>query len=138
MSKSRDTEFFHYYNANPKNKKTTDCVIRAISTLPGMEYNQVYSDLVELSLQTGYHIADVRLYDKYLTKLGYTKQKRPTKPNGKFVRAREICELYPDLIAVANVGTNHVSCFKFGRIWDTWNCQNSYVGNLWTRGEIDI
>ena len=30
QDKYPDTEVFHYFNANPKNRITTDCVVRAI------------------------------------------------------------------------------------------------------------
>ena len=33
--KRKDTKYMHFYNANPENNKTGDCVIRAISVATG-------------------------------------------------------------------------------------------------------
>ena len=34
QDKYQDTDYFKFYNANPKNRLAGDCVIRAIATAP--------------------------------------------------------------------------------------------------------
>ena len=41
QEKYPETSMFHYYNANPHNRMTTDCVIRAESVALGIPYEQV-------------------------------------------------------------------------------------------------
>ena len=43
----KDTEYFHYNNANPKNKHTGDCVIRAISLALDKRYKDVLMEMAE-------------------------------------------------------------------------------------------
>ena len=52
-----DTKTFKFYNANPKEKFTGDCVVRAICTALGKPYEEVYRELLELCLENGYSIA---------------------------------------------------------------------------------
>ena len=40
-------------NNNPKKKKTTDCVLRAISLGMGKDYVETYRDMVEFSIKKG-------------------------------------------------------------------------------------
>ena len=49
-----DTSTFKYYNANPKNRITTDCVVRAICTALMIPYNQVVMEMAKLQCDTGY------------------------------------------------------------------------------------
>ena len=49
-----DTDTFSYFNANPKNKITGDCVARAICTALELPYNQVVMELAEQQCKTGY------------------------------------------------------------------------------------
>ena len=54
QDKFPETEFFHYFNANPKNRITGDCRIRAISVACEVPYNQVVMDLARVHCETGY------------------------------------------------------------------------------------
>ena len=69
-----ETSTFHYYNANPKNRITTDCVIRAICTAHDQDYNHTVMELAEMQCKTGYDSGDAKLYDKYLQSKGWAKQ----------------------------------------------------------------
>lgn len=60
MKIPEDTSTFRYYNANPKNKHTTDCVVRAICTALNQSYEQTAKELTDLWLKTGNHISDVK------------------------------------------------------------------------------
>ena len=45
QEKYPDTNVFHYYNRNPRNRMTPDCVVRAVSTGLDLPYNQVVMTL---------------------------------------------------------------------------------------------
>ena len=51
QQKYPDTNTFHFYNANPKNKYTGDCVIRAISTALEQSWEQTIKELTELGIK---------------------------------------------------------------------------------------
>lgn len=79
-----NTSYFEYYNANPKNKHTTDCVIRAICTALNQTYEQTLRELTELQIKTGYDMSEVKCYGKYLESKGWMKkssQEKVTTPN---------------------------------------------------------
>lgn len=53
QEKYPETSTFHYYNANPKNRITTDCVIRAITTALEQDYNKTVMEMAEMQCKTG-------------------------------------------------------------------------------------
>ena len=60
QDKYQNTRTFQYYNANPKNRITGDCVIRALCTAMGKPYETVYRELFEFSMKNG-SVTDFRL-----------------------------------------------------------------------------
>ena len=77
-----DTSTFHYYNANPKNRLTGDCWLRAICTGLDEDYNKVLMEMVQVHLQTGYEMSCDKAVEKYLESKGWIKHKQPRKPDG--------------------------------------------------------
>lgn len=142
QEKYPDTSTFHYYNANPKNKITTDCVIRAICTALEQDYNQTVMELAEMQCKTGYDDGDNKLYDKYLQSKGWTKHKQPRKADNTKYTGKEFCrELNKDILAVgkkivANIGGNHTVCIKESsstfKVHDIWDSTDGCIGNYWT------
>lgn len=51
QQKYPDTNTFHFHNANPKGRITTDCVIRAICVATELPYNQVVMELADFSVR---------------------------------------------------------------------------------------
>ena len=70
-----DTDTFHYYNANPKNKLTGDCWLRAVCTGLDQDYNQTLREMVEVHLKTGYELSSNEAMAKYLATKGWVKMK---------------------------------------------------------------
>ena len=77
MKISNGTGTFKYYNANPKNKHTTDCVVRAICTALDQDYDQTVKELTELWLKTGYEMSEPKCFGKYLESKSWIKHKQP-------------------------------------------------------------
>lgn len=135
MSKRRipsDTKYFHYYNANPKNKHTADCVVRAISLGLDKRYKEVLFDLTELSWETGYDPTSKQVIDKYLKQNGFIKMKQPRWGNGTKFTGKEFCTSIKRT-AIISIGSHHLSCIKDGKIWDIWDCSGRCVGNYWIK-----
>ena len=117
-----DTETFQYTNLNPRNRRTTDCVVRAIADAMDQDYNQTLDGLVDVNKKTGYHIADVRCYDRYLEQNGFVKMRQPKDKLGKRIPASEFVKtLTEKQVMVAHIGTRHVACIRNKKVRDTWN-----------------
>ena len=139
QDKYPDTRTFHYYNANPRNKLTGDCVIRAISTAMDRPYNEVYEELFRFSLKCGLMLNDNKCYEKYLEAQGWEKHAQPrkddnTKYTGKefCIEAQEYTFNYPSAM-IAHIGGHHIVAIIGGRVWDTWDSTYGCIGNYWTK-----
>ncbi len=132
MKIPKSTTTFKYYNANQKNKKTSDCVCRAISTALNQDYKQTMMELVELSLKTGYEYTDKRCYGKYLELKGWCQNAQPRKADNTKYTGKEFVKIFKD-ICIAHIGSHHIVCIKEGKIWDIWDSTNGCVGNYWTK-----
>jgi hypothetical protein len=128
-----DTSTFHFYNANPKNRITGDCIYRALCTAMNIPYNQVVMHLAELQCKTGY--ADEKLYGRYLELNGWIKHKQPRKADGTKYTGKEFCErarTYENYIA--HIGGHHIVAIVDGKVNDIWNSTGGCIGNYWTKG----
>lgn len=126
---------FIKYNKNPKNKKTNDCVIRAIATATNREWENVYKELAEQGIKKGLMINDRNNWKAYLKSIGYEQQKMPRKED----RTRYTLEKFCDELAEENKIyiiklAGHLTCVKDKKLYDTWNCSNKCVGNYWIIG----
>jgi hypothetical protein len=139
-SKPHDTNYFHYYNANPKDKSTSDCVIRALcSVLPSKTYKQICEELLELSIKCGYFMNDKKCYEKYLELNGFKKIKQPRKDDNTKYTGKEFCKYiqkfpmnYPQRI-FAHIGGHHVVAIIGGTVVDTWDSTDGCIGNYFYR-----
>lgn len=120
-------------NQNPKNKKTTDCVIRALTEATGKSYYDIYDDLYKLSIKTGYFINEKRLYEKLIESYGFVKVKQPIKWNDKKYLIGELDELIrrADIIIVSCA--HHLACVKNHTLYDLWDCRRKSVGNYFIK-----
>lgn len=132
MKIPKDTSTFRYYNANPKNKHTTDCVVRAICTALEQSYEQTVKELTELWLQTGYDMCEPKCFGQYLELKGWIKKKQPRKADNTKYTGKEFVKIFKD-VCVANIGGNHTVCIKDGKVLDIWDSTENCIGNFWTR-----
>lgn len=142
-----DTTCFHFVNANPEDKRTGDCIMRAVCTATSLTWDEVVDGLCEISHRK--HIApqDPAAERELLKVLGFKQQKQPKRLNGKKITGRDFCRWLEQLVAegalpartpvVANIGTHHVVAVMpcadgRYRICDTWDCSTRCVGTWWT------
>ena len=71
------------YNANPKGWKTNDCVIRAIALATNQSWDKVFTDLCEIAFKKKRMLNDPRVYEKYLSQLGWNKRYDSLTPRQK-------------------------------------------------------
>ena len=144
--KYKDTKTFHFFNANPKKRTTTDCVIRAISTALEMDYNTVVRELAEMQVKTGYDDGDVKCYGRYLESKGWHKHKQPRYQDNTKYTGSDFCNMLNSTKqkdfgnVVCKIGGHHVvAIVPIGadgyKVCDIWNSTRNCVGNYWTKGE---
>lgn len=144
-SKYPDTQVFHYYNRNPHNRITTDCVIRAISTGLDIPYNQVVMEMAHMQCETGYDDGSTQLIEKYMKSKGWIKCRQPRKANNTKYTGEEFClklqhPIYREELnlsdcnwdrMIVNIGSHHIVAVLGGKIHDIWDSSRGRVGNLW-------
>jgi len=123
---------FINYNANPKYKKTGDCVIRAICTALNDSWEDTYRGMLDVALRKGYAISSKDNYECYLKERGILKQKMPR----KFDRTRYTVEEFADRLAKPNMTyivtvANHLTVIINNDLYDLWNAGRKCVGNYW-------
>ncbi len=123
---------FVKFNANPKGRKTGDCVVRAICTALNESWEETYKGMLDVALDTGYAISCRDNFEEYLKRKGYPKEKMPKKPSGKKYTVEEFCDViaknkYTYVISIAN----HVTVVRNHNIYDLWDCSRKSVLNYW-------
>lgn len=136
-----DTSTFHNFNANPKNRITGDCRIRAIAVACEVPYNKVVMDLARIQCETGYDQCTNQGIDILLKEYGWIKQKQPRKKDNTKYTGEEWCKLLqkdPFVViggarVVANIGGHHMVAIVDGKVWDTWDSTDGCIGNYWIK-----
>ena len=131
MEIPENTQFFTYYNNNPKNRQVGDCVTRAISKALNQDYAVTILELAHFQAITGYPVDEQGCYGEYLKYKDWVKCKQPILPNGKKVRGKDFFLMNRYIPCILHIGSGHISCIVDGKIHDIWDCSNEYVGNFW-------
>lgn len=124
---------FELKNVNPKNKKTTDCVIRALTTATGKTYYQIFEELYQLSVKTGYFMNEKRLEDKFLEQNGFIKMKQPKKADGTKYTIGEIDKLISSAEIVVVRCAKHLTAVKNHTLIDIWDCRRKTINNYYIK-----
>ena len=136
QEKYPETKTFHYYNANPKNRITGDCVFRAFTLAMNQDYNTTVMEMAELMCKTGYAMNDTKGESKYLEMKGWVKHKQPRKPDGTKYTGEEFCKMLAkkNQRYIAHIGGHHMVAIVNCKVWDIWDSTNGCIGNYWTKG----
>lgn len=135
QEKYPETKTFHYYNANPKNRITGDCWLRAVCTGLNEPYNEVLMEMVRVHLETGYEMSCDKAVEKYLTSKGWVKHKQPRKADNTKYTGKEFCRLLADKSKryICNIGGHHMVAIVDGKVNDIWDSTYKCIGNYWTK-----
>ncbi len=118
-------------NVNPKGKKTGDCVVRALSVALKRDYLDVYAELFDISVNTGYIVNDKRVEEKFLARHGFVKHKQPKKPSGKKYTIAELDKLCKNDVIVVSCA-RHLTVVIDGVLIDNWDCRGKCISNYYT------
>lgn len=126
-----DTETFTYHNENPKHLKSAgDCVIRAIAYATRIGWDETLGSLYKIGFKMKRLPNDDKVFEQYLSNLGYSKQSQPRKPDNTKYTVKEFAKKYPKGTYIVRMA-GHLSVVDNGKIIDTWNCGYKCVGNYW-------
>ena len=140
-------EYFKKVNLNPKNKKSTDCVVRALVTATGNTIEEVIKGLTEIYLKNGWFITDKKCVDRYLNHEGFVKQPMVKKADNTKYTVAEFCEYLDKVFGKNGKGgvvislAGHIASIinyddnKGYVLVDSWDCGNKCVGNWWVKKE---
>ena len=125
---------FIKYNANPVGRRTSDCVIRAISVLTGKTWDETYIEI----FNWGFMLKDMpsvnNLWGSYLRFNGFERINLPdTCPDCYTVR--QFCYDYPEGKYMLATGT-HVIAVIDGNYYDTWDSGDEVPISYWKKGEL--
>ena len=123
---------YKYYNANPKKRKTGDCVIRAICTALDKSWDDVLKDLTEYALKYKYSIASEELYEIYLMDHKWIKHNKPCKRNKNGYILKEWLKKHGEE-AIVTIDSDHLTYVCNHIVYDIWDCTEQTVGNFWTK-----
>jgi hypothetical protein len=139
QQKYPETRSFHFHNANPKGRITTDCVIRAITTATEQPYEEIVRSLAEWQIETGYDDGDTKAYGAWLEAHGWKKQKQPRKQDGSKYTGKQFCAMLKKEgnheRIIAHIGGHHIIAIVDCKVWDIWDSTGKCIGNFWTKEE---
>lgn len=126
----RKDSLFCYYNCNPYNVHTDDCVIRAITAGTGDSWEEVVSSLSKYMLKYGYMMNTPETYSVYLKDNGWIHHQAPVKAKGSSMTVGEFAKKFKGH-AIVHVDDNHVTYIADGKIWDLWDPSDHIMGEYW-------
>lgn len=121
-------------NVNFKNKKTGDCVVRALASASGKDYKVVAKELFDLWMKYGYVFNDKHTYERWLEQNGFVKYKQPRHTDGTKYLVGDIDSLVD--IKRKNVVismAHHLTSVVKGTLNDIWDCRHKTIGNYWVK-----
>jgi len=120
---------FKEFNAHPKGIKTTDCVVRAISTSRNTDYNTCRRELNQLKRDWGFtSYKDTKFLYKYFE--GNPRLIFKAIKGEPRIKGSDFTELHPNGTYIIKMA-GHVTCCKDGIILDTWDCSYRSVYTAW-------
>ena len=115
---------YKFYNKNPLNKYTDDCVIRAISCATNKSWDYVYDYLSDIAQYEG------TLFDKKDFVIGYL-DRTYKRLNGIKGSVGYISGLFPNNTLLITMKPGHIVCSKNGTIYDTADCRELEAEYCW-------
>lgn len=114
---------YKFYNANAVNRYEDDCVIRAISCATNKSWDYVYDYLSDIAQAEG------TLFDKREFVINYL-DRTYRRMNGIYGSVGEVSGRYPASTLLITM-PGHITCSKNGIIYDTFDCRDRRVENVW-------
>lgn len=122
---------YKFLNLHPKGKIVNDCVKRAIAGAENRDYMEVQRELNRLKKETHCdYFNDRKNITAYMQKHGYMKLSFPAIKGESRMNGERFCQEYPKGRYILNMA-GHLTCCVDGVIYDTWDCSQKCVYNVW-------
>lgn len=122
--------YFENYNANPNNKKTGDCVVRALSKALDKSWDVVYMDLCEIGFELKVMPNDDECYMEYLKSKGFTKETIKVTKGSKRPTVTSFTKEHQEGTYILRVA-NHLVTVKDGKYFDIWDSGSCCLYGFW-------
>ena len=116
-----DTDTFTYVNTNSHNRKSQDCVIRAIAYALSQSWETTVREMTEMGIKKGYVANDDWTVDHYLESKGWIKHKQPRKFDNTKLTMKEFVSFYPNGLYIVRMA-GHLTVVDYGKNVDIWDC----------------
>ena len=122
---------FVYYNLNPKQLHTNDCMVRALAYFFDVSWHEAFIDIIEWCANRGWVDWNYRSkYYVYLAERGFERHKAPTKG----MTVGRFCDEIAEKGRVYMVQIKrHMTIIDNKEINDTWDCSESVIDNYWIK-----
>ena len=114
---------YKYYNANALNRYEDDCVIRAISCATDKSWDYVYDYLSDIAQYEGTLLDKREFVRNYL-------DRTYIRLDGLQGSVGYISGQFSDNTLLITM-KGHIVCSKNGVIYDTFDCRNREIENVW-------
>ena len=108
-----------YYNANPLNRQTDDCVKRALSKALGYSWDRVHIELAVMTLMKAGIETENEIWGEYLERKGFKRYNLPNTCPFCYT-VKDFCEDNPEGTFVLGTGS-HAVCVIDGDYFDTYD-----------------
>ena len=122
---------FFYYNANPYNRSTNDCTIRAVSVLLDQSWDKTFDDICEVGRMMKDMPSTNRVWGKYLRMKGYRPHFIPDSCPDCYT-VRDFCYDHPYGKFLLSV-EGHVVAVIDGHYYDTWDSGDEVPFYYWSK-----
>ena len=133
-------KYFEFTQVNPKDRRTTDCVIRSIALIEGRPWEEILREMTEFGIKLGYIFNDKPCIEKYLATKGYIKLPAPVRKDNSRYTGREFLKDHPNrnFDIIMKIGGHHITACRNGKICDTWDSSLGAVCNYWVKEQPGI
>lgn len=122
-----------FYNPNPAGKFVGDCVIRAISKVENISWEEAFVGLMTEAFTLSDMPSSNYVWGSYLKQKGYVRKNLPNTCPDCYI-LESFCEEHPDGKYIVATGTHAVAVVS-GIIYDSWNSAKEIVTYYWQKKE---
>jgi len=126
------TKHFKQYNPNPANKKTSDCVIRALCKATNKEWDSIYVSLMLIGFELKTIPNDGETWKKYLMERGFVYNSIAVTKGSKRPTVYGFAKEHPEGTYVLKVA-KHIVTVVDGYYYDIYDCGVCSVYSYWEK-----
>lgn len=125
-------KMYKYYNPNPTGKQVGDCVIRGISRVTGMSWDETYIEICLMGLELKDMPSANHVWESYLLGRGFTRHFISCDACPMLYTVRDFCDNHPIGEYLLSTGT-HVVAINNGNYYDAWDSGNEVPVYYWAK-----